>query len=1426
MENYCLPRFLRLMLLCLFLQAGVVLHSQNIRFERIPNELGLSQNFISALCFDKDGFLWVGTKDGLNRFDGYRFKVYQHDPFDSTSLSSNYIKTILEDSQGRLWAGTTEGLNLFNREDESFQRLGAPEKPFHPEQAITENFDGLPHGDINCILEDKLGNIWLGTMLGGLAKLEMPAGSRDLEQAKITVFSSTGSENSLWEHSVTSMALDETGALWVHAYGKITVIKGSSTGGPYRIQRLNWADFDPQWKNYSQDDFWYTENGKKQVDHRFLQVLQGRDGAVWVMSAGGFGKWLPSGPRFALYGLDINLKDYPVLPLAGAAGRSLFDHNGRLWATGGWSVVLYDTLSHKILVRNHLQDRADIGLPPGAGARSLLEGPNGNMWLGTNGNGLFKYTPGIQKFDGQNGTLLWKGNSVRTICETSDGIIWLGLTNLRLLRYDRKSGIATPLVLDKSRWLRTYDDELDYVYAIAEAPDGNLWIGAEQGLFRFRMNGSELADWDFYEIREMKAKGLLSTIRDIHIDGQGQIWLLTPFEFGRFDPETGSFDGHDYLSLLGGERLSDAYPCIYQQRNGIFWLGTNWGLLRFDPKNNSFSHWANSPDKPESLSHNLIKCIHPDPRSPEQVLWIGTGGGGLNRFNLETGRFTHYKKQDGLPDNVVYGILSDAEGYLWLSTNQGLSRFNPHDGTFKNYTTANGLQDNEFNSAAYFKAPDGELFFGGINGFNAFHPEAVKDNHFVPNVKITGFKVANQPVDFRTDGSPLHKPITETETIVLSWQDKVFSFEFASLDLTRPEQNQYAYQMEGFHDDWQYIGTERTATFTNLNPGEYTFRVKATNYDGVWNEQGASLTVIILPPWWRTWWAYCCYAILLATLILGLYRFQLNRQLERAESERLKEMDTIKTRLYTNITHEFRTPLTVILGLTEQLSEDSEHWAIGAEIKHKLKSGFSLIHRNSNNLLRLINQLLDLSKLNSGAMKLNPVRSNIINYLQYLTESFYSVAHERGIRLTFYSEAQGLEMDYDEEKIQNIVYNLLSNALKFTGKGGKAVLHVNQTQRQEQPFLVLKVQDTGAGIPKGQLEHIFGRFYQADSSHTRKGEGTGIGLALTKELAELMGGSIGVESTPGVGTTFTVLLPVKREEGTPLAKTPPAITGIRSSVPGAGPDVQLPEAVDEESLAGAGAGNDKPSLLLIEDNADVTTYITGLLAAEYNIITAPDGQAGIEKAFEEVPDIIISDVMMPAKDGYEVCVTLKSDERTSHIPIILLTAKAAEADRITGLKQGADAWLMKPFNKEELFVRLEKLVELRRNLQARYGSNLPGIFTPLPSSTEPNLEDLFLQKIRQVVEDRIDDHTLSIQALCQAVNLSHTQVYRKLKALTGLTPSQYIRKVRLQKAAVMLKTAQKNISEIAYEVGFSDPNYFSRAFNQEFGLTPSEMRGQ
>ena len=600
-----------------------------------------------------------------------------------------------------------------------------------------------------------------------------------------------------------------------------------------------------------------------------------------------------------------------------------------------------------------------------------------------------------------------------------------------------------------------------------------------------------------------------------------------------------------------------------------------------------------------------------------------------------------------------------------------------------------------------------------------------------------------------------------------------------------------------------------TARFTNIPAGDYVFRVKAQSEAGYWTPKITTIDIRVLPPWWQTWWAYLLYLAVILAILYSIYHFRLNQKLAKAETQKLQELARVKTELYTNITHEFRTPLTIIKGMASQ-------------IKTTPKEAESLIRRNSSHLLHLVNQLLDMSKMEAGKMELSLIQNNIIAFLRYLTQSFQSYAAIQDIQLSFVSEDEEVLMNYDAEKLQHIVANLLSNAVKFSPKNTTVVLHtalIETKTEADTTWLQIKVIDKGMGIAETQIPHIFDRFYQADGSHTRRGEGTGIGLALVKCFVELMKGTVSVKSTLGQGSTFKVLLPV--------TQTAPAETLVDSKT------ILNNNAV--EALASSPAStiiepssalekNNLPLLLVIEDHPDIISYIKICLKSAYNIHIAKDGQKGIDKALELIPDIIISDVMMPEKDGFEVTHTLKNDERTSHIPLILLTAKSDINSKIDGLESGADAYLAKPFNEKELKVRLQKLIELRRKMQSRYAAfSTP---TPLVEKEEKatKMEDAFLIKMNAILEKNINNVQFKVEDLSRQLGMSQSQLYRKIKALTGLSLVNYIRTYRLKKAKHLLATTELNISEVAYETGFSSPAYFSRTFAKEFGFPPSQLK--
>ncbi len=782
----------------------------------------------------------------------------------------------------------------------------------------------------------------------------------------------------------------------------------------------------------------------------------------------------------------------------------------------------------------------------------------------------------------------------------------------------------------------------------------------------------------------------------------------------------------------------------------------------------------------------------------------------------------------------MYGILADEAGNIWGSTNKGIFCLIPPASNkgdhwqFRNFTKSDGLQDDEFNTGAYARLNNGDLAFGGVNGLNIFNPAEALAAGYSPDVFITDILVNNEPLTPNDKTGILQQSIEQTKSITLNWLQDILTLEFSSLDFTAPAQNKYRFQLGGVDKDWVESGNRRTATYLHLPPGKYVFKVQGTNSQGVWSNKIAELQINVLPPWWRSWWAYLCYTLLLGLCIWAYFRFTLNRaklkaqlSFEQLEAKRVKELDTVKTQLYTNITHEFRTPLTIILGMAQQvINKPGEYF----------NTGMDMIIRNGQNLLKLVNEMLDLSKLETGKMSLQLVNGDIINFLRYIVESFHSLAESQHKQLHFLSDIDMLHVAYDPEKIRQVVTNLLSNALKFTPEKGNIYISVNENVlagQAEKIGLVIKVKDTGIGIPEDQLEHIFDRFYQSDNSLTRKAEGTGIGLALTKELVKLMDGEIMVKSPPSgsnKGSEFTVLLP--------LTKVTDTEAGNMASLLQISRNHTIPAAPENKTVITNGQDAAKPLILLVEDNADVVAYTASCLP-DYRLAVGEDGKEGFEIAKEIIPDLIITDVMMPFVDGFELCKLLRSDEHTSHIPIIMLTAKADIESKLEGLSTGADAYLEKPFNKEELSIRINKLLELRKNLQQYYlkKAGLTDVAQSpamLAATGEMMLndkkEDEFVKKVREITELHLTETNFTVEQLCKLVFMSHSQLHRKLDALTGCSPNKFIRMIRFNKAKELLKDPSNSIGSVALDCGYNDPGYFARIFKQEYGVTPQEWR--
>lgn len=899
-------------------------------------------------------------------------------------------------------------------------------------------------------------------------------------------------------------------------------------------------------------------------------------------------------------------------------------------------------------------------------------------------------------------------------------------------------------------------------------------------------------------------------------DKYGRLWWVYLNELFYLDKNNDSLNWQKVLDLPSN-RITETEALQIGKYSSHIYISHQGQLLQYHPKNQQ-QKWFTFDNI--GSSQTRILAIEEDQK---QHLWLATNYG-LIHFNPTSEQSKIFTTKDGLPNNFICGMLTEGDSCLWLSTNHGLSRFSKSNNSFVNFFEEDGLSENEFNRKSYFKAKDGRLFFGGLKGLNAFYPDEFINRFRRQNessqLSLSSFEYVDEKID--TTIQQYHFDFTPT--IDIHYHHRSFTFEYVLTDYRNPSEITYSYRMEGYEDTWSAPSKFNFTRYSSLPSGQYTFQVKAKDSHGLWHPNQLAVKVIVHPPWWATWWAYLGYAILLLGIAFAIFsflkkRWQLQNKLKQEQDEalRLKELDSFKTKLYTNLTHEFRTPLTVILGMTDQIKNKPDQY---------LEKGTQLIKSNGQSLLRLVNQLLDLSKLEDKSFKLNLEQADFVVYLRYITESFQTFANSHNISLRFFSTLESLQMDFDPEQIKQVMTNLISNAIKFTPSGGEVNVRLGS---KENALAQITITDTGIGIPEADLPYIFDRFYQVDGSLTRQGEGTGIGLAHTQELVKLMEGNIEVESQEDKGTSFILQLPIRNNatKNTNLLEE----KRFTESTQKVELQNQLNTSEHHTDYQKSSNDSDTPTLLIIEDNPDVVIYLKSCLEEIYQLEIAYNGRIGVEKALEKIPDLIISDVMMPEKDGLEVCDTLKNDERTSHIPIILLTAKADIASKIDGLRRGADAYLAKPFDKEELIVRLEKLAERQKRLIASLSlqhqnenTTLSVIETPLDEAVQ--VEDQFIKKVRNVIAENYENEDFGLPQLCQKIGMSRSQLYRKMKVLIDRSPSDFIRHYRLNEAKKLLETTEMNVSEVAWHVGFKDLTHFSRAYQSLFGFLPSATNKQ
>ena len=1333
-----------LLLFVLLLSSWMVV-AQSYQFKHLEVSDGLSNNSVNTICKDRDGFMWFGTTTGLNRYDGYTFKIYQHAENDPGSLPDNYITDIVEMPDGRFWVNTGRGYVLFDKEQDCFIT------------DVTGFMKNLESGGVpEQVFVDREGNTCLSVAGEGCYRYK--------EGGKRLFFSYV--EHSLPEHGVTQIAECSDGLLLIYNTGLLVC--------------LDRATLAIKWK--SDEIKKYIPAGKTIEFSLFVD----RDNCIWAYSLMGIWAY-DCGTKSWRTDLTAIWSSRPDVIIHAVAQ----DIEGRIWVGRDYDGI--DVLDKETGKVTSLVAHDDNGRSlPHNTIYDLYADRDGIMWVGTYKKGVSYYSESIFKFN------MYEWGDITCIEQADENRLWLGTNDHGILLWNRSTGKAEPFWRDAEGQLP------NPVVSMLKSKDGKLWVGTFNGGL-YCMDGSRVRSYKEGVGNTLASNNVWALVED----DKGRIWIASlGGGLQCLEPVSGTFE--TYTSSNSALLENNVTSLCWVDNNTLFFGTANQGVGMMDMRTREIKKIQGQSGNVK-LSNDAVNHVYKDSRG---LVWIATREG-LNVYDTRRHVFLDLSSVAEAKGNFIAAITEDQERNMWVSTSRKVIRVtvaSDGKGSYlfdsRAYNSEDGLQNCDFNQRSIKTLHNGIIAIGGLYGVNVFAPDHIRYNKMLPNVMFTGLSLFDEAVKVgQSYGGRvlIEKELNDVENVEFDYKQNIFSVSFASDNYNLPEKTQYMYKLEGFNNDWLTLPLGvHNVTFTNLAPGKYVLRVKAINSDGYVGIKEATLGIVVNPPFWMSWWAYLLYAVgLVIVLFLARYRM-LKRErekfhLQQIENEVAKneEINNMKFRFFTNVSHELRTPLTLIISPLEGMLKETTDELQSTRLQ--------LMYRNAQRLLHLVNQLLDFRKGEMSTHQLSLSEGDIISYVHSVCNSFLLMADKKHIQFSFFSGIDTFSMAFDADKVGKIVMNLLSNAFKFTPEGGRVTVMIEHVAGTPD-ILEIKIADTGIGISDVDKEHIFERFYQAGHKGVEETTGNGIGLSLVRDFVTLHEGEVKVFDNIGMGSVFVIQFPVKHVE---TQVQLPEETGMPA---GDEEDKEMKEEAREEMER-----KNFPLLLIVDDNEDFRIFMRYSLELQYRVKLAVNGKEAWEMMQEELPDLVISDVMMPQMDGNELCRLIKQDKRTAHIPVILLTARQNTEAKLEGLQTGADDYVTKPFNMTILVLRIRKLIEL-----SRYHRVTQGMIDPAPSEIViTSLDEKLIEKAIKYVEDNMSRTELSVEELSRELGMSRVHLYKKLLQITGKTPIEFIRVIRLKRAAQLLRESQLHVSEVAFEVGFNNPKYFSRYFKDEFGVLPS-----